>query len=225
MNPKRQKIEAWCLDLLKQLDASGLNAKIYQEKVFKPMTDVQFHTFIQDLKSKKRHLVVYAPNYGPVKLDLRKNIAIAKKLGRNYFEKIWIEGRDDLPTQLTPVTYFVIPTVVRRQAQLITKGVSVPKNMRTINALTGQPTGDSQAAKISMPELQLCVSAGMMKSMEELMKYRGGDVRGGAALHGMLVRFGRASLKTLQPFASGVESTNYVNSLFTAAHIQTNLTK
>ena len=223
MNAKRQKIEAWCLDLLKQLDASGLNAKIYQDKVFKPMTDKDFHQFIQDLKSGKRHLVIYAPNYGPVKLNLRKNIELGKKLGRNFFERIWIEGRDGLPTQLTPVTYFVIPTRVRRQAQLITKGVSVPKNMRTINALTGQPTGESQAAKISMPELQLCVSAGMNKSMLELMKYRGGDVRGGAALHSMLVRFGRASLDSLKPFASGVESTNYVNALFTAAHIKTNL--
>lgn len=225
MNAKRQKIEAWCLGLLKQIDVSGLNAKIYEEKVFKPMTDKDFHTFIQDLKSKKRHLVIYAPNYGPVKLDLRKNMAIAKTLGRNFYERIWIEGRDGLPTQLTPVSYFVFPTVVRRQAQLIMKGVSVPKNMRTINALTGQPTGDSQASKISMPELQLCVSAGMNNSMIELMKYRGGDVRGGAALHGMLVRFGRASLQTLKPFASGVESTNYVHSLFTAAHIKTNLTK
>lgn len=225
MNAKRQKIEAWFIELLKKVDNSGLNAEIYLNKVFKPMTDKDFHQFIQDLKSEKRHLVIYAPNYGPVKLDLKKNIAIAKSLGRDFFEKIWIEGRDGLPTQLTPVKYFVIPTACRRQAQLISKGISIPKNMRTINALTGQPTGESQAAKISMPELQLCVSAGMNKSMLELMKYRGGDVRGGAALHGMLTRFGRASLQSLQPFASGVESTNFVNSLFTAAHIKTNLVK
>lgn len=225
MNTKRQKIETWCIDLLKKIDPTGLNANIYKDKVFKPMTDTDFHNFIQDLKTKKRHLVIYAPNYGPVKLDVRRNIEIGKSIGRNFFEKVWIEGRNGLPTQLTPVTYFVIPVAGRRQAQLITKGVSVPKNMRTINALTGQPTGESQAAKISMPELNLCVAAGMNKSMIELMKYRGGDVRGGAALHGMLVRSGQASLQALQPFASGVESTNYVDALFTAAHIKTNLRK
>lgn len=223
MNPKRQKAQDLCLSIIKELDPSGINLKIYQEQVFGPMSDKDFSQFIADLKSKKRHLVIYAPNYGPVKLDVRKNIAIAKKLGRSFFEKLWIEGKESVPTHLTPVTYFIIPTQVRRQAQLITKGISVPKNMKTINALTGQPTGESQAAKISMPELQLCVSAGMDKSMLELFKYRGGDVRGGAALHGMLVRFGQASLKSLQPFASGVESGNYLKSLLMGAHIRANI--
>lgn len=189
------------------------------------MSDKDFGVFIGDLKSGKRHLVIYAPNYGPVKLNLKNNIEIGRELGREFFERIWLEGREGLPDQLTPVKYLVIPALCRRQSQLISKGISVPKNMRTINALTGQPTGESQAAKISITELRLCSSAGMNKAMLELMKYRGGDVRGGAALHGMLTRFGRASLQSLAPFASGVESTNYIDALFTAAHIKTNLKK
>lgn len=222
---KRKKIEEWVYKVIGMLDPSGINVKIYKEKVFGPMSDKDFHQYIQDLKSGKRHSVIYAPNNGPVKLNFERNIEIGEKIGLNFFEKIWLQGRDDLPDQLTPIVYFVVPIRVRRQAQLVTKGISVPKNMRTINVLTGQPTGESQSAKISLPELQLCASANMLKSMEELMKWRGGDVRGGAALHGMLVRHGRASLSALKPFASGVESTNYINALFTAAHIGTNLTK
>lgn len=221
----RKKVEAWVLSVINQIDPSGTNGKIYQEKVFGPMSDKDFDQYIQDLKSGKRFSVIYAPNYGPVKLSLERNIKVGEKMGHSFWERIWIEGKPDVPSQLSPIPAFVIFTRIRRQAQLITKGVSVPKNMRTINVLTGQPTGESQSAKISMPELQLCASAGMLKSMEELMKYRGGDSRGGAALHGMLVRYGRSSLSALKPFSSGVESTNYINALFTAAHIGTNLTK
>lgn len=221
----RKKVEEWVYGIINQLDPSGINTKIYKEKVFGPMTDKDFHQYIQDLKSGKRHSVIYAPNNGPVRLNFKRNLAIAKKIGLSFYERIWIEGRAGLPNQLTPIRYFVVPTRYRRQAQLVTKGISVPKNMRTINVLTGQPTGDSQSAKISLPELQLCASANMLKSMEELMKWRGGDVRGSAALHGMLVRHGRASLSALKPFASGVESTNYINALLTAAHIGSNLTK
>lgn len=219
----RKKVEEWVLSVIRQIDPSGINEKIYRERVFGPMTDKDFDQYIQDLKSGKRFSVIYAPNYGPVKLSLERNIKIGEKMGHSFWERIWIEGKPDTPTHLTPVPAFVILTRARRQAQLVTKGVSVPKNMRTINVLTGQPTGESQSAKISMPELQLCASAGMLKAMEELMKWRGGDVRGGAALHGMLVRYGKASLGSLRPFASGVESTNYINALFTAAMIGTNL--
>lgn len=220
---KRKQVENYILGVINAIDPSGLNAKLYKEKLFGPMTDEEFHQYIQDLKSGKRFSIIRAPNYGPVKLDLKRNIETAKKMGLDFFQRLWIEGKGSTPTYLTPTYSFVIPTRLKRQAQLVTKGISVPKNMRTMNVLTGQPTGESQSAKISLPELQLCASAGLLKSMEELMKWRGGDVRGSAALHGMLVRHGRASLKSLKPFASGVESTNYINALFTAAHIGTNL--
>lgn len=219
----RKAVEAYVLGLINEIDPSGTNAKIYKEKVFGPMSDKDFHKYVEDIKSGKRHSVIYAPNHGPVKLNTQRNIEIGRKHGLEFFERLWIEGDENTPTHLTPVKYFTIPTRKRRQAQVVTKSVSVPKDMRTINVLTGQPTGESQSAKISLPELQLCASAGLTKSMEELMKWRGGDARGGAALQGMLVRFGKASLTSLKPFASGVESTNYINALFTAAMIGTNL--
>ncbi len=219
----RKKIEDFCCAVLTGMDPSGINAKIYREKVFAPMDDKAFAKFIDDLKNKKRHLVMYAPNYGPVKFDLQRNIDIGKKLGRNYYERVWFKGRKNLPDQLSPVPVMVFPTLNRRQAQLVTKGVSVPKDMRTINALTGQPTGESRSAKISMIEAQLCAAVGTISPMVELFKYRGGDVKGGAALTGMLVNTGKASLKALEPYAGGVESTNYIKALFNAAHIKINL--
>lgn len=220
---KRQAVEQRLLKFFNDIDPSGTNAGIYKDKIFKDMSDKDFDKFMHDLRDKKRHLVIYAPNYSKVKLDLERNIKLGEKRGHNFFPRLWTEGKPGVRSYLSPVPAFVIPTRLRRQAQLATKGVSVPDNMRTINSLTGQPTGDSKSARLSLPEIQLCGSSGLMKSMEELIKYRGGDVRGGAALQNMLVRFGQASLENLKPFSSGVESTNYVKALFTGAHLKVNL--
>jgi hypothetical protein len=223
MAGNRKQVEDFCLSVINGIDPTGINAKIYQDKVFGPMDDKAFAKFMDDLKNKKRHLVLYVPNYGPVKLDLNRNLELGKKLGRNFYERVWFLNRKDLPDQLSPVPVFVLPTLNRRQAQLVTKGVSVPKDMKTINPLTGQPTGESQSAKVSMIEAQLCSAVGTISPMIELFKYRGGDTKGGAALSGMLVNTGRASLKALAPYAGGVEYTNYIRALFNAAHLRINL--
>ena len=223
MAKNRAAVEKWVYRILSELDPSGTNTALYRNNIFGKMSDKDFDQYIQDLKSKKRHSVIYAPNYGKVKLDHERNYALAEKLGFSFFERVWIEGKTNQPTYLTPVKYLILPTRIRRQAQLVMKGASVPKNMRTINVLTGQPTGESKAAKISLPELHLCAASGMMRSMEELMSTRGGDVRAGAALQAMLVRHGSASLNSVKPFSSGVESTNYVSALFTAAMLKINL--
>lgn len=220
MAGNRKKAEALCLEFIQKMDPSGINKKIYEDMVFKNMSDADFEKFLMD---PKRHMVMYAPNYSKVKLDLKRNIAIGRQLGREYFERIWTRGKDGLPDTLSPVKFFVIPTIVRRQAQLVTKGVSVPKDMKTINALTGQPTGDSQSAKISIPELNLAASMNLKSSMRELMGPRGGDTKAYAALQGMLVSLGRASLQNVQQFGEGAEVNKYVRSLFRGAHIDINL--
>lgn len=223
MAKNRAAVEKWVYRVLNELDPSGTNTALYRNNIFGKMSDKDFDQYIQDLKSKKRHSVIYAPNHGKVRLDHERNYALAEKLGFSFFERVWIEGKPNQPAYLTPVKYLILPTRIRRQAQLVMKGASVPKNMRTINVLTGQPTGESKAAKISLPELQLCAASGMVKSMEELMSTRGGDVRAGAALQAMLVRHGSASLNSVKPFSSGVESTNYISALFTAAMMKINL--
>ena len=223
MAKNRKAVENWMLGILNELDESGTNAKIYREEVFGKMSNADFDKYIEDLRTGARHTVVYCPNYSQVKLDHEKNYKLAEKLGFSFFERVWIEGKPGVPTHLTPVKYLILPMRVRRQAQLVTKGVSVPKNMKTVNVLTGQPTGESKSAKLSLPEIQLCAASGMVRSMEELLSARGGDVRAGAYLQAALVRHGSATLNSVKAFSSGVESTNYVSALFTSAMLKINL--
>ena len=98
-----------------------------------------------------------------------------------------------------------------------------PDHNKSIDAVSGQVTGESKGAKISYPELQICAAMGMDNSMIELMKYRGGDAKGGMALNAMLNKYGAANLNTLSNYASGVGSTNTLKTFLTAAHLKSTL--
>lgn len=222
MAGRRKEAESFILTYLKKITGSDENPEIYK-KIFAAMNDKDFEQFIKDLESGEKFLVVIVPNFGKVSLDVERNLAIAKDLKHEFFQKLVIEGQGEIPTYLTPIPYLVVDLPVRRASQLLIKKISVPKHNKVIDSLTGQPTGESKGAKISYPELQVAAAMGLENCMVELMKYRGGDVRGGAALNGMISRYGRANLRTLSQFASGVESTATLKTFLTAAHLKSTL--
>ena len=124
---------------------------------------------------------------------------------------------------MSPNKYLVIKIPLRIASQRIAKKMSIPKHQRVINSITGQPTGDSKGAGFSAPELRLCVAMGLNKTSVELMKYRGGDLRGWAALNASLNRFGSARQEQLSHFASGVVSTSTLKTFLTSAHLTNTL--
>jgi hypothetical protein len=101
--------------------------------------------------------------------------------------------------------------------------MSVPENNKVVDVLTGQPTGPSKGAKISYPEVQVLAGLGLDNCVTELIKFRGGDNRGFYAYNALLARQGAVSLKTIEPYASGVESTKSLKAILMAMHIRSTL--
>lgn len=218
----RKAAEAIIVEFVDKLTPGTENANIYRS-IFKTLDDKAFDAFMTSLETGKQKLAIIVPNFTKNKLSIDRNYQIAKELGHEFFQRLWIEGKDDTPTYLTPNKYMVLDLSVRRASQLLVKKISVPKHNRVIDSLTGQPTGESKGAKISYPELQVCAAMGLEHSMVELMKYRGGDARGQAALNGMLSKYGRVNQAAVSGFASGVESTNTVKTFLTCAHLKSTL--
>lgn len=186
------------------------------------LSDKDFEAYCEDLRSGKKYLTLTAPNFSKTRLSLERNFAVAKKLGVEFFQRLWVE-EEGLPPYLSTVKYLVVKVPFRLASQRIAKKQSIPKTQRAVNALTGQATGDSKGAAISYPELRVCTAMGLENTMIELMKYRGGDQRGNAALAASLMRTGRANLKTLSYFASGVQSTATLKTYLQAAHLANTL--
>ena len=219
----RKAAEAFLIEMIEEILPGGGNKEIY-EKLFSQMSDEAFHKLMMSYASGEDRPVIYAPNFIKPRLNTERNLKIAEKLGHNFFERIWIHSDD--PKQapyLSNNPYMVIELPVRRQAQLLTKKISVPANNRSTDQLTGQPTGDSRASKISYNEVQIMRSMGLDNCLLELMKYRGGDVGGYNAMNKLISRDGATSMKAVAPYASGVESTQALKIFLTAAHLKTTL--
>lgn len=222
MAKNRKKAQALWLTYIKRISQDDVNVARYKAK-FEAMSDKEFDAYVEKVRRGEEFTVLISPNFAKQRPSTEENLKIAKELGHNFFPKIWIEGKRDVPTFLAPVPYLVVDGPVRRAAQSLQKKISVPDNMRVIDSMTGQPTGASQGAKISYPELQVCVAMGLEKSMLELMKYRGGDAKGYAAMRAFMSNYGQASLKNMEMFSSGVESKRLVNSFLTSAMLRSNL--
>lgn len=218
----RSKAQAFIIEQIEAMMPGSDNTKIYQD-FFEQMSDDDFDAFMKDIQSNAKKLAIIAPNFGKQRLSVERNLAIAKKLGHSFFERIWIEGTGDVPTYLTPIPYMVVDIPLRRQAQLLIKKISIPEDNKTIDNMTGQPTGASKGSKISYPELQVLAAMKLDNCTVEMLKYRGGDMGGFVAMNKMISRNGGVSLQAIEQYATGVESTRTLKTFLTCMHLENTL--
>lgn len=219
---KRQQTEAFILEYIQKLIPGEENTQLYQS-LFASMDDAQFAQFIQDLQTHKTKLTVLAPNFGKNRLDLKRNFQLAKELNHNFFQRIWIPAKDGNRSYLSPIPYLIVDLPLRRQAQLLSKKISIPEDNNSVDDFTGQPTGKSKGSKVSYPEIQVMAAMGLDQCLTEFLKYRGGDEKGFNAMNTTIDRTGTVSLKQIAPYASGVKSTHTLKMLLRGLHLSSTL--
>lgn len=220
---KRQEATDILLNFVDMIMPGSENRAILKASL-ESLDDEGFAKLMDDYLTGKDRPPIYVPNFSKFKLDTKRNFAIAKLLNHDFFERLWIGSEDpDTPTYLTPIKYMILELPVRRQAQMLIKGVSTSEHSRSVDQITGQVAGDSSAAKVSFPELQILRAMGMEQTVLELIKFRGGDLKGFDAMNTAIARDGEASLEAIAPFASGVESGRALKTLLTAMHISSTL--
>jgi len=218
----RKIAEEFIYKFIKDIDPSGYNTEKYKI-IFTEMNDKEFDDYMVGLRDKTKFLVLFKPAFKTKEITLENNLKIAKKYNVKFFQKLVVTNNDTTPDYKTPIEYLVIDLPFKRQSQNLIKKINIPENNKTIDQLTGQPTGISQGAKISYPELQLLTSMGLDKSIEELIKYRGGDKGGFNAYNTMFIKYGVANLKTLENYSTSVESTNTLKVYLSSMHLRSSL--
>lgn len=218
----RKKTQNYIIEFIDKAMPGTKNAQMYRN-IFSVMSDKDFDDLMQGIRQGTRHLYVIEPNWSDNPIDLRRNIEIGKQLGYEFFQRLWVEGQGDSPDYLTPEKALILRLPAKRASQLLIKKISVPKHNKSIDSLTGQPTGESKGAKLSYPELQICAAMQLDNCMVEMAKYNGGDIKGRFAYTAMLSKYGKVNLDALKPYASGVVSTKTLKTFFTCAHLKNNL--
>lgn len=216
--PNRKNAEEYILTLMKDLDSTGYNTQKYLE-IFKEMSDTDFNNYMLKLQNKQAKLVFFAPHNQDIRLTTEKLLVIGQKYNVEFFEYLNFTENKDTPDHKTPIKYMVVDLPYKRQSQNLVKKISIPEHNKTIDYLTYQPTGDSKGARISYPELQLLLGLGLERSLDEMVRFRGGDKNGFAAYNSMFLRYGNANIKTLNNYSSGVESTKSLKVYLTSMHI------
>lgn len=222
MSGNRKAAEEVVLTYIEKLMPGSPNTQIYQER-FAAMSDQEFDTFMTQLEKEEIFLTVQAPNLSEHKLSIERNLAIAQELGHEFFERVWMDEGNDIPPYLSNHKYLIVDLPLRRQAQLLTKKISIPKNNNTVDMMTGQPTAGSKGSKISYPELQIMAALGLDNSAIEFMKYRGGDLKGFNAMNTAISKTGGVELEALDKLGTKVKSTQTLTTYLTAMHLSNSL--
>lgn len=222
MPKNRKAAEEYIIKYIDKLLPNSPNAQMYKD-LFAKMSDNEFDKFMRNIASGEETLCIVAPNMMSYKLDITRNLALAKELGHDFFKRIWLRPKDGGPKYLTPKKHLVYKLPLRRQAQLLIKKISIPKDNNTVDIMTGQPTGDSKGGKVSYMELQILSAMGLNNSIKELVKIRGGDEKGFHAFNTLINRQGSASLKEIDPYSGTTRSTETLRALLISAHLDADL--
>lgn len=223
MAKDRKAATAFIAEWVEAMLPGGGNKELIIESL-EALSDKEFDELMQKYASGEERPVLYAPNFSKVSLNTQRNLDVAKKLGHDFFERVWINPDDpDTPAYLTNNKFMIVELPIRRQSQLLVKKISVPDHNQSVDQVTGQPSGDSRAAGISYMELQVLRSMGLKDSIKELIKYRGGDQGGFNAMNKLIARDGAVTLTAAAPYATGVESTQALKIYLTAMHLKNTL--
>lgn len=208
--------------VLESILPNGGMFELYSARL-NPLSEQEFEDWINRLDNQIERLAVIAPNFGKARLEVERNLKLAEEWGHNFFERIWIETDDNTPAYLSNDKYLVILLPLRRQAQLLAKKISVPEDSNSIDIFSGQPVGSSRGSSISYPESQILRALGLPNNQEELLKLRGGDVKGYAAMNTSISRTGGVSMAEVRKLGTEVTSTRTLSTLLFSAHIANTL--
>lgn len=222
MAKNRAAAEKLCIELVESILPGGANREAY-EHMFSQLNDEEFHEWIEGLKRGDIRLCIIAPNQTKPQLTVERNFEVAKKIGHEFFERIWMDSKAGSAPYLSNEPYLIVDLPLRRQAQLLVKKISIPENNQSVDNLTGQPTGASKGSKISYPELNILTAHNLTQCITELVKYRGGDTQGFQAMNDSIARTGEVSLKAIEGLGTQVQSTVTLSTYLTSMHLGNSL--
>lgn len=225
MNPKRKQTIETMVKFVSELLPKTNNAELTRKRL-ESLTDKEFDELMLKFKNGEDYLQVFSKTGVD---DDRPNIDnlhdVAKKYGVSFYNRIWISETDG-SWELSNKNAMIMYLPIRVQQQLVSKKISVPKDNNHVDYFTNQPTGsESKGARVSYPEVNMLLSMGLNKTVEEMLHFRGGSERGMQLIERSIAQVGRANADTLKPYTGEVGSTLMLHSYLTAMMLKSTLLK
>jgi hypothetical protein len=198
------------------------NNELYRTQLER-LSNEEFEIYMSKLESGEEIVSIISPNLTEQKLTVENNLKVAKELGHEFFQQLWLTDPTTQRVYLTPQKYLVIDLPVRRQQQLLVKKIAIPQHNRSSDDLTGQPTGDSRGSSLSFPELQVLYAQSLNRTTEELIKFRGGDLKAMRMMTQQLIETGAANQDSIKRTPTKVKSTETLSTFLKGMHLENTL--
>lgn len=219
----RAAATALAVKLIDMLIPGSPNAAVLKEQL-DALSDSAFHEYMVKLRNREAVLPLTVSNMDPkFSLSQERNLEVAKKVKLELFQHLLLTDPTTGVTFRTPERYLVGYGPLRRQQQLLIKKISIPDSNLHVDELTGQPAGPSKGSKLSFPEMQGLFAQGQDRSIEELMKFRGGDAKAYRAMSRSILETGRASQDAIKVNPTRVKANESLETLLKSMHLDTKL--
>ena len=218
MAGNRAAAEKVILHWVDKIDPSGRNTKTYKE-LFAGMNDKQFDEWMTAIEKGEDYVSMIADNFTDKGISVDNNIAVGKQMGVEFFHRLWLTDTTTGKQFLSNRKYLVMHLPVRRQIQTLVNKISIPEDNRHIDELTDQPVGVSKGSSMSLPETLVLHAHGMDKGIEEMIKFRGGDLKAMNAMDKEIINTGGVKMETISKLGTRVKSTQTLSSFLKGMHL------
>lgn len=222
MNAARQAVEEYIIGAMAQVMDGNKNPDIYKD-FFARLDDDAFEALMDRMEKDDESFPFYHPNFSGKNIDLEHLIGMIKKEGGSLMEQIHMVDFETGQKFLTPIEYPILRLPLRIQQQKLQKKMSVPKDNKHVDDLTGQPTTESKGSAISYPEIQILYAMGLQKTMSELLKVRGGDEKAYREYNNEIIATGGVNIEAITSQKTKVKSTKTVGAILTAMMLANNM--
>lgn len=222
MPGNRKAFEEFVLGFMGSLTKGGGNRTIY-ENLFKQMSDKQMDQFVDKLEQ-GMPLSVWASNWDEKeKLNYEQILKICDKYGMSVEQQLVVYDPDTGIKSVTPIKYVIGTAEIRKQRQMQVKKFGVSKDDSKVEDLTGQVMGESRAAGLSIPEVQVLDNLGLPTLANELYNVKGGDLDALKVFRNELITTGKASSNGALKQGTGAKVLKTANHILLGRHIVANL--
>lgn len=218
----RKKATDWFINKINEILPDNKNVEMYKTYL-EGLSNKAFENLMDKLESGESILPFYLSNLNNKRLKVNNLLKVGDGLGIDFFQQIWLVDELTGVKYLTPNRYLILDLPIRRQIQHLIKKKSVPINSKFTDSLTGQVTGVSKSSRLSLPEIMILESAGHLKSIEEFIKVRGGDITAIQKSKRSLVDTGEYNLHEIEELGTRPTSTDTVRAYLLAAHLDNNI--
>lgn len=222
MPGNRKEFEAFVLDFMGSL-TKGKGNRIIYERLFAQMNAQQMDAFVDKLEQ-GMPLSIWASNFDKAEmLDYDNLLKLCDKYGLSMEQQLVVYDQDTGIKSLTPIKYVVGTAEIRKQRQMQVKKLGVSKDDSRVEDLTGQVMGESRAAGLSIPEIQVLDNLGLPGLANELYNVKGGDLEALKVFRNDLITTGKANANEALKKGSGAKVLHTAAYVLLGRHIGSNI--